>query len=1033
MKFNLLKRTNMYENMSRGSEWAKWDLHVHTPFSIEQHYGDSQSADVWERFIKDIESLPPEVKALGINDYLFIDGYEKLLSEKQNNGRLKNIDLLLPVVEFRISKFAGVDFGGLARINLHVIFSNDLPPSVIRSQFLNALQQGYKLEPSVDGVSWSGVITKESIMDLGAAIKATVPVSQLSKYGTDLEEGFRNINLDENLIIRLLSENSYLKDSYLVALGKTEWDQLKWTDSSISSKKDIINKADFVFTAAESIEKYNAAKAKLSSQGVNDLLLDCSDAHYFSTTQDKDRIGNFNTWIKADLTFNGLKQVLNEPVDRVFVGLVPDSVRRTQKNPTKVIDNISVIPFGNKIDEKWFNFNIPLNSGLVAIIGNKGSGKSALADIIGLLGNTKLFRKFSFLTGDKFCSPKRGKSKHFQGTIAWKDGKHRELATLDSVHDQNLQERVKYIPQSYLEDICSEVGFSEDGAFYTELKEVIFSRINDSDRLGFDNLDSLLRHRDKDVSTRIDQLINDVKAINREIVEVEEKLSDGYLVDLNALLDAKKMELIAHESDSVKPAAVSKPDDEIDEKAKEDQLSLENKKNELADVETSIQDEQAKDAELAKTEASVQKVKKQIENLKHYIQESLESLSVEFSEIEIDKESIIKIEIDETILQDKLLSLSKLRKEIAERLNREIIGSLSERKYNLDQEILLLSNKLSEQQRKYHAYLEELNAWTAKKEELVGNSKLVGSKTYIEAQISEIINVLPKERVKLVKRRFRKTLEIYREKLFLRAHYSKYYGSVQQYLDSYPIDVVRNLRIKFDVSISERGFSEHFFEKINQARSGAFYGSSDGYEKLSSLLSLSNFDSIYDAGRFLRILMNELNYHDGRRNSIQSQLKKSVSAEDLYNLVFSLEYINPVYKLKWDGKELKQLSPGERGNLLLIFYLVLDQNDIPIIIDQPEENLDNQTVFNTLVPCVKDAKKRRQIIMVTHNPNLAVVCDADQVIHAKMVKDDGTNEVIYTSGAIESPEMNSKIIDVLEGTRPAFDKRDAKYWHLKQQ
>ena len=66
-----------------------------------------------------------------------------------------------------------------------------------------------------------------------------------------------------------------------------------------------------------------------------------------------------------------------------------------------------------------------------------------------------------------------------------------------------------------------------------------------------------------------------------------------------------------------------------------------------------------------------------------------------------------------------------------------------------------------------------------------------------------------------------------------------------------------------------------------------------------------------------------------------------------------------------NGRELRhgapeeQLSPGERGNLLLIFYLLVDQNDIPLVIDQPEENLDNQTVFKTLVPSIKDAKKRR--------------------------------------------------------------------------
>ena len=78
------------------------------------------------------------------------------------------------------------------------------------------------------------------------------------------------------------------------------------------------------------------------------------------------------------------------------------------------------------------------------------------------------------------------------------------------------------------------------------------------------------------------------------------------------------------------------------------------------------------------------------------------------------------------------------------------------------------------------------------------------------------------------------------------------------------------------------------------------------------------------------------------------------------------------------------------------------------------------------MPCIKDAKRRRQIIMVTHNPNLAVVCDAEQVVYAEIHKDN-LNEVVYLSGSIEDPVINRKIIDVLEGTRPAFDKRDDKY------
>ena len=145
-----------------------------------------------------------------------------------------------------------------------------------------------------------------------------------------------------------------------------------------------------------------------------------------------------------------------------------------------------------------------------------------------------------------------------------------------------------------------------------------------------------------------------------------------------------------------------------------------------------------------------------------------------------------------------------------------------------------------------------------------------------------------------------------------------------------------------------------------------------------------------------------------------------------------MQYLQPRFELRWAGKPLDQLSPGERGSLLLVFYLLIDKRDVPLIIDQPEENLDNQTITALLVPAIKAAKERRQIIIVTHNPNVAVVCDADQVIHARLQKTDG-NRVTYTSGAIENPVITQLIVDVLEGTKPAFDLRDAKYEVLERE
>ena len=159
---------------------------------------------------------------------------------------------------------------------------------------------------------------------------------------------------------------------------------------------------------------------------------------------------------------------------------------------------------------------------------------------------------------------------------------------------------------------------------------------------------------------------------------------------------------------------------------------------------------------------------------------------------------------------------------------------------------------------------------------------------------------------------------------------------------------------------------------------------------------------------------------------LADQLAKHSSPVTVMTFLFGMDYLKPQFSLRWAGKEIEQLSPGERGTLLLVFYLLIDRSDVPLVIDQPEENLDNHTVVDFLVPSIKEAKSRRQIIIVTHNPNLAVVCDADQVIHASLDKNDG-NRVRYVAGAIENPEINKLLVNILEGTRPAFDNRDRKY------
>lgn len=142
--------------------------------------------------------------------------------------------------------------------------------------------------------------------------------------------------------------------------------------------------------------------------------------------------------------------------------------------------------------------------------------------------------------------------------------------------------------------------------------------------------------------------------------------------------------------------------------------------------------------------------------------------------------------------------------------------------------------------------------------------------------------------------------------------------------------------------------------------------------------------------------------------------------------LYSTNHITVTYSLQYDGVDIEQLSPGTRGIVLLLLYLSIDsEDDRPLIIDQPEENLDPQSVFDELVTRFREAKKRRQIIIVTHNANLVVNTDADQVVVASCnrIRLGQLPEITYECGGLENPHIRQRVCDILEGGARAFKER----------
>ncbi|MDD2523386.1 MAG: hypothetical protein PHT81_00915 [Endomicrobiaceae bacterium] len=368
---------------NRGSEWRKWDLHIHTPKSIVNNYGEDTDI-IWEKFIKDLEdeTLYPDGSVIGISDYYFLDGYDKVCDFK-NKGRLKNIHLIIPIIELRLNNFSGCD-DSLSRVNYHIAFDPSLTSEVINIQFIHAITSKYSLTPRYLDLqlSWNSCITKESLKSLGKSIKQTVPADKLKDYGSDFIEGFNNLNLNLKDLKEVLSRPDFISKT-ISFVGKCEWANIPWNNNTIADKKHIINSADFVFNAYENIEQSQKDYEILSESNLNNRVLDCSDAHDFSAKKDtKDRLGNCNTWIKGDPCFETLRQALFSYDTRVNI---------SQKSPLGPLDTISYLtldfPKEAKIENTPLCFagkknEIYFNNYLNCIIGGRGVGKSLLLQFI---------------------------------------------------------------------------------------------------------------------------------------------------------------------------------------------------------------------------------------------------------------------------------------------------------------------------------------------------------------------------------------------------------------------------------------------------------------------------------------------------------------------------------------------------------------------------------------------------------------------------------------------------------------------------
>ncbi|MBC7195947.1 MAG: AAA family ATPase, partial [Deferribacterales bacterium] len=503
----------------RGSEWRKWDLHVHTPFSIlNNQFGNYQEETTWDDYVKELfrKAIEKKIVVIGITDYFSIDGYEKIKNEYLGNEKklsslFKNDEiesikkiLILPNIEFRLNKFVGRN-----SINFHVIFSDEVHINDIKENFLHEIDFVYEGNPQSQDEKWKLKI--ENLERLGEKLKKE---HSEFKGKSDLLIGMKNAVVDDSQILEVLNKKpSIFKGKYLIVLPADEdLSKIDWNSRDHNTRKVVIQKSDILFSPNEDTREWALGK---KYEKLEDFISEfkslkpCiwgSDAHSF------DRLFEPNlkryTWIKADPTFEGLKQIIYEPEERVYIGEEPP--RKIERN--KVIKSITISNSNN-----WFeNKPILLNEGLVSIIGGKGTGKTAILDLIAYATESyKCYEKDE----NKSKSFLKKAFKELKGTkikVEWEDGNSNEKEIKDKLEEFVKEGKVRYLPQDYVDQLCSEIGKNE---LERQIEDVIFQEIPPELKATYTDFKSYKDAQLKVINNNKNRIVEQIRDINYQIYQ----------------------------------------------------------------------------------------------------------------------------------------------------------------------------------------------------------------------------------------------------------------------------------------------------------------------------------------------------------------------------------------------------------------------------------------------------------------------------------------------------------------------------------
>lgn len=912
-----------------GSQWQKWDLHIHAPTSaLNNQFEGSNLEEKWGNYLECIESLT-DVAVLGITDYFSIEGYQWLQKQKQD-GRLTNIKLLIPNVELRILPVTGDN----RAINLHVLFDPD-------PELISNLETYFFQNLEFEFAGNRHRCTRNDLIRLGRAYRNDNTLNEAAAY----MEGVNQFKVTHNILRDALRKNEHLIGRYLIGVSNSSTDGNAGIQHSslAATRQEIYRLSHFIFSANPNDRKYflgqgvDTQETVEANYGSIKPCIHGSDAHRFEDICKPNQ--NRFTWIKADPTFDGLMQIIYEPESRVQIQ--EDNPQHDYPKHYFSLLNIEGKPFPSE-NLEFGKTIIPLNRDLVTIIGGRGTGKSMLLDTLfhtfNRSDNDVRFRNFQIIPFT--AQLKKGLKEEVVNFLLNEEAEQFEYLHVRQGNVKKLVDR----PTSLHKEVLTLLGpptFTPDPLFEKELTDrneqiaQLYQFLCNRDEAG-DLVNSINYH---EVKIRQNQALLKTLATDETRKQVEEFTTNSKNLSLIESLNQDLSQLRTILSDFCEKTNVSI--DAINKRFTEDKsMHIEsiNFVNHIRKIESLLEHTTVKQRELMESSHSIEinlaekGFKGDVANLlskadtyQRAMQQSYDAIDNLKNEterlsllIEARNKSVIRIKSDLDLACDDINKRFKIKKEASDQLatdHKELLQSL-----------------------------------------------LQG------IEIRGFVH-------------FDKTL---------------FLEGLWNFIDG------RKFR-----STTTKTKNERLAETIGVNTVSDFF----------SLLAGKNmiqFDSDCHSININDFLIIPDLFYEGKENDFFDYLFLRKHREN---------YLQVTPVVQYQGKDLQRLSVGQRGTFYLCLKLATESFSTPFVFDQPEDDLDNEFITNHLLPLFRKIKKYRQVIIATHNANLVVNADSEQIIIAT-----NKDEVLtYNAGSLENPIIRKQICNILEGGEKAFIKREVRY------